>query len=83
MTHTRNDAINWEEMSIEDILELAISDEIFARDYYRHAADLTGNLHTRRMLLELSTMEQGHADALQKELDELHVQRDLETGIAD
>jgi hypothetical protein len=35
------------------------------------------------MLLGLSEMEQGHADTLRKELDELRLQRDLETGMAD
>jgi rubrerythrin len=70
-------------MSIQDILQLAIADEEEARDYYRHAADLTGDLHTRQMLLSLSEMEQGHADTLRKELEELMLQRDLETGLAD
>ena len=70
-------------MSIQDILELAIADEEEARDYYRRAADLTGNMHTRRVLLSLSAMEQGHADTLRKELDELPLQRDLEAGMAD
>lgn len=70
-------------MSIQDILELAIADEEEARDYYRHAADLTGNMHTRQILMTLSGMEQGHADTLRKELDELLLQRDLEAGMAD
>ncbi len=79
----RNDTLNWREMSVQDILELAIADEEEARDYYRRAADLTGNTHTRRMLLELSAMEQGHADQLRRELDELLLQRDMEAGMAD
>ena len=58
-------------MSLEDILELAIDDEIEARDYYRRAADHAGNTHTRRMLSGLAAMEQGHADTLRKELDEI------------
>jgi len=70
-------------MSIQDVLELAIADEEEARDYYRHAADLTANPHTRKVLLDLSAMEQGHADQLRKELEELQLQRDLEAGIAD
>jgi len=70
-------------MSVEDILEIAIADELAARDYYRNAADLAGDLHTRRLLLDLSVMEQGHADTLRHELDELHLQRDLEAGLAD
>jgi rubrerythrin len=83
MVHQRDDAVNWNEISIEEILELAIADEEYARNYYKHAADLAGSLHTRRMLLQLSEMEQGHADQLRKELDELLRQRELEAGIAD
>jgi len=70
-------------MSIREILELAISDEEHARDYYRRAADMTGNMHTRRIFLSLSDMEQGHAETLRKELDEIDLQRDLESGMAD
>jgi rubrerythrin len=40
-------------------------------------------VHTRKILLSLSEMEQGHADTLRKELDELLLQRDLEAGMAD
>ena len=83
MPHQTHDNLNWNEMSIQDILKLAIADEEEARDYYRHAADLTGNMHTRRVLISLSDMEQEHADTLRKELEELLLQRDLETGIAD
>ena len=83
MVHQRDDAVNWDDISIEEILELAIADEEHARDYYAHAAQLAGNLHTRRMLIQLSEMEQGHADQLRKELDELLQQRELETGMAD
>jgi len=70
-------------MSLQDILELALADEIEARDYYRTAADCAGNMHVRRMLLGLADMEEGHADTLRKELDDLALQRDLETGMAD
>jgi len=70
-------------MSIQDILEIAIEDEEEARAYYTRAAELAGNPHTREVLLRLSDMEQGHAEALRKELDELELQRDLEAGMAD
>jgi rubrerythrin len=83
MTRQRTDELNWNELSIEDILELAIADEEDAREYYRHAAECAGNMHTRRMLLQLSEMEQSHAAQLRKELEELHLQREEETGIAD
>ena len=83
MTHQRDDTVNWNEISIEEILELAITDEEYARDYYKHAAHLAGSLHTRRMLMQLSEMEQGHADQLRKELNELTRQRELEAGMAD
>jgi|WetSurMetagenome_2_1015567.scaffolds.fasta_scaffold30021_4 rubrerythrin len=83
MSHQRNDALNWNELSIEDILELAIADEEEAQEYYRHAASCVGNIHTRRMLLKLSEMEQTHAAQLRQELAELHLQREEETGIAD
>lgn len=81
--HHRDDAVNWHEVSIEAILELAIADEEYARDYYKHAAECAGNVHTRRMLLQLAEMEQGHADQLRKELDDLLQQRELEAGMAD
>jgi rubrerythrin len=83
MIHQRDDTVNWNDISIEEILELAIADEEYARDYYKHAAELAGSLHTRRMLMQLSEMEQGHADQLRKELDELTQQRGLEAGMAD
>ena len=83
MVHQRDDTVNWNEISIQEIIELAIADEEYARDYYKHAADLAGSLHTRRMLLQLSEMEQGHADQLRKELDELLQQRELEAGMVD
>jgi len=83
MPHNRRENLNWGAMSIQEILELAIADEVEARDYYRHAADLAGSVHTREVLLSLSEMEQGHAETLRKELDELTLQRDLEAGMAD
>ncbi len=83
MIHQRDDTVNWDEISIEEILELAIADEEYARNYYKHAAHLAGNSHTRRLLLQLSEMEQGHTDQLRKELDELLQQRELEAGMAD
>lgn len=83
MAHHPNEPLNWEEMSMQDILELAIAEEFWARDYYKHAAELAGNAHTRKILLNLSHMEQGHADTLRKELEELALQRDMEAGMAD
>jgi len=70
-------------MSIRELLEWAVADEEDARDYYRRAADLAGNAHTRRVLLDLSEMEQGHAETLRRELEDLELQRDLESGMAD
>ena len=75
--------INWKEVSLEDILEFAIADEEEARDYYARAAQLAGNPHTREMLMKLSVMEQGHADTLRAELDELRIERAEEAGMAD
>jgi len=83
MAHPPVEAMNWSMMSIQDILELAITDEEQARDYYRRAAELTGSMHTRRVLLSLAEMEQGHAETLRTELEEIQLQRDMETGIAD
>ena len=37
---------------MRDILEIAIADEIEARDYYRHAADVAADLHTRQILMD-------------------------------
>lgn len=83
MPHQRNESLDWNAMSIEDVLTLAIEDEEQARDYYQRAAGLTGNAHTRATLLRLSDMEQGHADQLRAELRELQMQKELETGMAD
>jgi rubrerythrin len=83
MPHQRNDSLDWNTLSIEDILALAIEDEEQARDYYHRAAGLTGNAHTRATLLRLSEMEQGHADQLRMELRELQMQKELEAGMAD
>ncbi len=75
--------IDWKAVSLEEILELAIADEEEARDYYAHAAQLAGNPHTRDMLTKLSVMEQGHADQLRAELEELRIERQEEAGMAD
>lgn len=83
MPHPPHDQLNWDALSIEDVLALAIADEEEAQAYYLHAAHLAGNAHTRRVLLGLAEMEQGHADALRKELEDLRLQHDLETGMAD
>ena len=83
MVHQRGDTVNWGEISIEEILELAIADEEYARDYYKRAAGMAGSMHTQRMLMQLSEMEQGHADQLRQELDGLLQQRELEAGMAD
>jgi len=83
MPHPPHEMLNWSEMSIQDILELAITDEEEAREYYLHAAESAGNSHTRRVLLGLADMEQGHAEVLRKELVDLQMQRDLEAGMAD
>jgi rubrerythrin len=40
-------------------------------------------VQTRRVLLGLADMEQGHAETLRRELEELRLQQDLEAGIAD
>ncbi len=81
MTRTVN--LRWNELTIRDVLTLAIADEEEARDYYRHAADLAGNPHTREVLLQLAEMEEGHAATLQLELDDLDAQRECETAMAD
>jgi rubrerythrin len=83
MAHQRNGSLDWNAMSIEDVLALAIEDEEQARDYYQRAAGLTGNAHTRATLLRLSEMEQGHAEQLRAELRELQLQKELEAGMAD
>ena len=81
--HVRRREPDWAAMSIREILELAVADEEDARDYYARAAGLAGGAHTRDVLLSLSAMEQSHADTLRRELDELQIQHDLETGMAD
>jgi rubrerythrin len=83
MTHPRQVDIDWKHVTLEEIFEFAIADEEYARDYYRHAAELAGNPQTRQTLLQLSDMEQGHADTLRKELEELRIERQEEAGMAD
>jgi len=75
--------LRWDEMTIRDILTLAIADEEDAREYYRHAAEITVNPHTREVLRRLAEMEEGHAAALKLELDDLDAQRECETAMAD
>jgi rubrerythrin len=82
MSHRTND-MNWAEMSMEDVLLFAIEDENEAQKYYRHASTLTGNTHTRDVLLRLAEMERGHAEVLRQELEELRLEREEETGMAD
>lgn len=81
--HQSDEEVNWSEMSMLTILEMAIAHEVEARDYYHHAAECAGDPHTRDMLLRLSHMEQEHADMLQEELGNLLIQRDLEAAMAD
>jgi len=83
MSRERAELLNWDDMSMQEVLELAIADEEDARNYYRRAAELAGNPHTRQTLLQLAAMEQGHADALRDELQDLLAQRELEAGLAD
>ena len=83
MSPQRNESLNWNEMSVEDILRLAIADEEEAQDYYQRAANCVGSYHIHRMLLKLSEMEKGHAEEPRKELNDLMVQREMEPGMAD
>ena len=83
MPHPPHDQLNWDALSVQEVLALAIADEEEARAYYLHAAELAGNAQTRRVLRGLAEMEQGHAEALRKELEDLRLQRDLEAGMAD
>ncbi len=80
---SRERHLRWEEMSVRDILQLAIADEDDARDYYRDAAAHVTNPHTRTVLLNLAAMEEGHAVTLRLELDDLDAQRECETAMAD
>jgi len=83
MAPQRNESLNWNDMSVEDILRLAIADEEEAQEYYHRAAHCVGGYHTRCMLLKLSEMEKGHAEELRRELTDLLVQREMESGMAD
>lgn len=83
MSQIRPESIDWNDITLEEVFELAIADEEAARDYYKHAAGMAGNPHTQKLLLELSAMEQGHADALRKELNEIRIERIEEAGMAD
>jgi len=83
MSHPRHEEIDWKEITLEEVFELAIEDEEYARDYYKHAAELSGNPHTQQLLMQLSEMEQGHADSLRAELEELRIEREEEAGMAD
>ena len=79
----REHTLDWDTMSMQEILSLAIADEEEARSYYTRAASMTGNPHTRSMLLRLAEMERGHAETLKLELEELGLQRECEAGMAD
>ncbi len=81
MSRTPN--LHWNEMTIRDVLTLAIADEKDAREYYQRAAELAANPHTKEVLLRLAEMEEGHAATLQLELDDLDAQRECETAMAD
>ena len=83
MMRERFQTLDWRNMSIGEILRLAITDEEDVRDYYRRAAEVAGSGRTRRMLLNLAEMEQGHADQLRRELEQIKDQEELETGMAD
>lgn len=80
---SRPQDLHWEAMSIRDILTLAIADENDACAYYRRAAQLAVNPHTKHVLLNLAEMEEGHAATLRMELDDLEAQRECETAMAD
>jgi rubrerythrin len=81
MARDRN--LQWNELTVKDILELAVADEKDAEAYYLHASRLAGNPRTREMFLNLAEMEHGHASVLLRELEELEAQRECETGMAD
>lgn len=83
MTRASAESLPWDELGIREVLELAIADEVDAREFYTRAAALSGNIHTQRMLLRLAAMEEEHAAALREELDDLLAQHELEAGIAD
>lgn len=83
MSTMRPNAIDWTTTTLEEIFELAIADEEYARDYYKRAASLVGNPQTRALLLKLSAMEQDHAEVLRRELEELRIERQEEAGMAD
>ncbi|MGA9120715.1 MAG: ferritin family protein [Bacteroidota bacterium] len=80
---SRDRSLNWDTMSIRDILEFAIADEEEAREYYRHAAQLAVTPHTKLVLERLAEMEKGHAEALRAEISEMDAQRECETAMAD
>jgi rubrerythrin len=82
-TMSRPQDIHWETMSIRDVLILAIADEEDACEYYHKAAQLAASPHTKRVLLNLAEMEEGHAATLQMELDDLDAQQECETAMAD
>src|SRR4030065_71470 len=82
MAHPPHNALNWDELSLQNILELAIEDEIEARDYYTVAADHAGNTGTRRMLLGLAGDGSGKdvMDATRLVLDRLHLDAEYVHG---
>ena len=81
MSHQHSDALNWNELSIEDILELAIADEEEAQEYYRHAAECVGNMHTRRMLLKLSEADSEVVRLTQELLDHVKAEQDIQARL--
>jgi rubrerythrin len=80
---SRERSLNWNAVSIREILEFAIADEEDARDYYQHAAQVAVNPHTKNVLEKLAEMERGHAETLRAEIEDLDAQRECETAMAD
>ncbi len=83
MTRANAESLHWDELSIQEILELAIADEEDAREYLpaRRRADRQHPYPTD------APPPLGHGGGTRRELrEELHdlvAQRELEAGIAD
>jgi rubrerythrin len=69
-------------MSMIEILEIAIANEVDAYQYYKTAADCVGDEKIRDMLLTLASIEEGHKLQLEGHLTELKAHLELSNAIS-
>ncbi len=69
-------------MSMIEILEMAIANEVDSLNYYKNAAGCVGDEKTRELLLTLASIEEGHKMQLEGHLLELKAHVELSNAIS-